>query len=447
MGAPNKRVLPLPVVTQLVNATPFPDASFMKLAASGEFHDVVLLSASCRLDGAQWQLMSTHRAAIAGDEYWNEADALASSLKRPGDYVVFKPATDVYVTGAAYAPDQAPRAEWGVALRVGANATGVGQQLERIHFTKLLHVTGPRYWKQGALGWSLSKPEAAARVPLSYEFAYGGWWRDPHNADADEALHQHGSNPSGSGVMAPSWAADAAAQGNTPQPPRYAPGGPIAGPQIGFPGDTLDTANTNQKPAGLGPIARHWEPRVKWAGTYSAKHLADGVKRGYSSYPPNFDPRYFQDAPTDQQISPYLRGDEWIDLIGLLKSGQSVRTRLPGFAIRVKLRDVDNVEHDAAMPLDTVHIDTDPAKGSGSGEPVELHMSWRISIPHSRKIKHVTLWRESLSDAPLQPAPGYTQIPSAAQPSAAERLKAWQQWRTEAERDGSYPQKRDEVRL
>lgn len=397
----------------IVNATPMLESQFMKLGKRGDFCDVVIVSGSFRLDATRWQLLAQHRPAEAADAYWDEADPLSSSIKRPGDYVVFKPATDVYVTGHAHvlsADPNATAAEWDVGLRIGR-----GEGSKDVLLNKSLHVTGPRWWARSLLGWTLSKPQAAHSVPLRYELAYGGWWRKPDVADADDALMRYPSNPSGSGFMAPSLIVDDGTDPRAQHPPRYRKGEPIVGPQIGYVGDTLDRVNDRYRPAGYGPIARHWEPRVNHAGNYAAKQLAEGAARGYNTYPEDFDERFFQDAPADQQLSPHLQGDEWIDLVGLIPGIPAIRTFLPDFTIRAQLRHEDATIRLTDMLLDTLHLETGGGVDGNSAEQAQaprLHLTWRLTLPHADRISTVTLYRRAISDAPLSPAPGFRQVPS-----------------------------------
>lgn len=397
----------------IVNGTPMLESQFMKLTKNGEFCDVVIVSGSFRLDGNRWQLLAQHRPAEAADEYWNEADPLTSSVKRPGDYVVFKPATDVYVTGHAHPPSNdltANAIEWDAALRIGR-----GEGTKNVLLNKSLHITGPRFWQRTVLGWALGKPTATRSAPLRYELAYGGWWRKPAVADADEAVVSYPGNPCGSGFMAPSLTAEAAGNPKVLHPPRYGKGEPMPGPQIGYVGDPLDRVNDRYRPAGYGPIARHWEPRVSLTGNYSAKQLAETPARGYNTYPADFDERFFQDAPADQQISPHLQGDEWIDLVGLIAGVPAIRTFLPDFTIRAQLRHEDTTVRLTDMLLDTLHLETG---GGGNDNPAEkaqaprLHLTWRLTLPHADRISAVTLYRRAISDAQLSPAPGFTSIPS-----------------------------------
>ena len=78
--------------------------------------------------------------------------------------------------------------------------------------------------------------------------------------------------------------------------------------------------------------------------------------------PDDFDWRYFQDAPPDQQIDA-LRGDEWIVLDGLHPTLPCVRTRLPSPAVSARVHGLVAPADEAGEPLalvaDTLAIDGD----------------------------------------------------------------------------------------
>ena len=55
----------------------------------------------------------------------------------------------------------------------------------------------------------------------------------------------------------------------------------------------------------LGPLGRHWQARVGFAGRYDDAWLAER----FPFLPTDFDERYFQSAPADQWTD-HLRGGE-----------------------------------------------------------------------------------------------------------------------------------------
>ncbi|MBK9265695.1 MAG: DUF2169 domain-containing protein [Polyangiaceae bacterium] len=83
------------------------------------------------------------------------------SLLEEDDLVPFKLGTDVLLRATSFAPN-GKASSWCAGLAVGA-------------LKKYVTVTGPRAWMHAPLlGWSLTPAVPVNRVPLRYEFAYGG---------------------------------------------------------------------------------------------------------------------------------------------------------------------------------------------------------------------------------------------------------------------------------
>lgn len=75
-------------------------------------------------------------------------------------------------------------------------------------------------------------------------------------------------------------------------------------PDVLFPGEDPST----QRVAGFGPVACHWAPRTRYTGTYDARWIDDRKPL----LPKDFNPHYFNAAPSDQQVDkPYLGGGEF----------------------------------------------------------------------------------------------------------------------------------------
>src|SRR5690606_21215410 len=82
-------------------------------------------------------------------------------------------------------------------------------------------------------------------------------------------------------------------------------------------------------PAGFGPISPDWEPRKTMMGTFGAAY----VEQYWPGFPGDFDPRYYNAAPPDQQVAGYLRGDEAIELENLHPVRSRFVTHLPGYRV------------------------------------------------------------------------------------------------------------------
>jgi len=220
-------------------------------------------------------------------EYTNPAEQATSSLKYDIDLVRTKTTTDVVVIGHAYAPNGRPATRLDVGFRVGP-------------VIKRLHVSGDRVWRGG----SITAPQSFVRMPLVYERAYGG--SDPRTR-AGDALQWDVRNPVGCGFVASSGRVD-----------------DVPLPNIEYPDQLITRLKDRPAPAGFGPICAHWQPRAAWAGTYDERWQRERLPL----LPDDFDDRYYQCAPVDQQAPQFLKGGEPVALINLTPAGE-LRFELP----------------------------------------------------------------------------------------------------------------------
>jgi len=235
-----------------------------------------------------------------------------SSVIEESDYAPYKPKCDIlFAHAVAHAPGAKPAARWPVGVRIGA-------------WQKRLAVTGPRRMERTRLGWTLGEPEAVAQVPIGYERAWGGTCQWPPDIDADEAqlLVREPRNPIGCGLADKAWLKKSKAAD-------------LDAPQIEAFGQPFDekAANAQRYPVvGLGAIGRWWSPRAERAGTYDEQWK----QQRWPRLPQDFDFRYWNGAPEDQQID-YPAGGEQVVLIGLHEGGE-VRFRLPRHAPFARVR-------------------------------------------------------------------------------------------------------------
>jgi hypothetical protein len=204
-----------------------------------------------------------------------------SSLRYEADLVPEKPTTDILLNAHAHAPGGKPSRRITVAFRVGT-------------LTKELCVHGPRVFHRAFWGMALSDPLPFVEQPIIYEWAYGGTYtRDP-------APHQHGMdqrNPVGKGFA------------TRDKHLLEQPGWSIEYPR----GNPADTG-----PAGFGPIASHWSPRLELAGTYNT----EWERTRKPLLPLDYDERFVLCAPPDQRPPKHLTGGEQVALVNLTPQGQ-----------------------------------------------------------------------------------------------------------------------------
>ena len=214
-----------------------------------------------------------------------------SSLVYEADLQWIKPCTDVLVNGSAWPAN-------------GRLATSVDVELTLGAINKRLRVFGDRRWQRGIAGATISEPQAFESMPITYERAYGGWDRSAPDP-ADHRLESR--NPVGTGFIHRSESSLG-----------------MHLPNVEYPNQLINSWKDRPEPAGLNAIDCAWSPRRELAGTYDDKWR----KSRFPLWAEDFDSRYGNCAPRDQQIQGFLRGGETISLINL-----SPRTYLSDISI------------------------------------------------------------------------------------------------------------------
>ena len=249
---------------------------------------------------------------------------------------------DVLVNGMAHAPEGRPAERVKVGVKLGP-------------WQKVFDVVGDRVWVRRGLTPGPSAPERFSNMPVTYDRAFGGLDdTDPEHASAFM------SNPVGRGY--------GAVRSN-----ERLLGRPVANTED--PRDPVMLPWGAYGPMSLGPVARGWQPRLGYAGTYD-QHWLDHV---FPFLPPDFDERHFQAAPRDQQIREPVGGEEVI-LLNLTPRGRT-RFRLPRVDMRVAFVPRDGTPEHVRATLDTVLIEPDQGL---------LCLVWRCSRPLRRDIFELT---------------------------------------------------------
>lgn len=310
------------------------------LGADGAMELITIVKEQFAVD-AQMRVTRTGDAEVRlADVPWDEDHPEASSIRFPADLSPRKPSTDVVVVGDAVTPDEAPRTELDVLVRVGP-------------VSRALRVFGMRVWYEGAAGLTLTTPQPFTRVPLRWELAFGGYDGSDPERPVEDAR-----NPLGRSV-----ARDARTLVDKP------------GPQIEDPQALFGISTTRPAPAGVGAIGRHWLPRRQYAGTYDALWT-----RTRMPLPPtDLDARFHQSAPPELVTPTYLRGGESVEVLHMNREG-ALRFELPRLAFFVGMKLLGGALTEFPPALDTVLL-----------RPTErlLEMTWRSVIPLPRRVLDV----------------------------------------------------------
>ena len=274
---------------------------------------------------------------VFADEHYG--DPGESSTRYESDFAPEKRFVDVLVNGHVYAPGggkNVPQCQ--AALRVG-------------RLSKILRVSGRRFWTQG-IRVGASSPKPLDKVALMYENAFGG-------VDTSHSAQRHQGaelrNPVGCGYRKSPKDGDAM-------------GHPV--PQLEYASDSPIAFKKPKAPASFGVVGRGWQPRIAFAGTYDAawlEHTAPFLPR-------DFDMRYFQTAPLDQQL-PSLPPGTMVQLAHLTPNG-AFTFLIPEVTIPVVYRFADREERPTMM-MDTLIIEPDASR---------FMMTWRCKVALGRKI-------------------------------------------------------------
>jgi hypothetical protein len=302
------------------NLTPFAHVALPSTGADAVDRLLVVVSARFELPrpGTSMQTppkLIEQKPVRLADEYNGEPDA--SSLRYEGQSAFDRPATDVLLLGQAWAPGGRAEKRVDVALVI-ANRR------------KTVAVIGERVWSQGVGALVATSPRAFVSMPLVYERAFGG--AEP--GDGPRSFEPR--NPVGRGFYRN--AAQALYQ-------------PL--PNLEDPRDLITSFSDRPAPMGFGPIARSWQPRLGYGGTYDQAWLEENAP----NWPADFDLRFFQAAPPDLAISPHLVGGEPVGLSGVSPDGD-IHFVLPMVRLLLKSYFRRRIER-KLMRLDCVEIEPD----------------------------------------------------------------------------------------
>lgn len=238
--------------------------------------------------------------------YADDDDERLLETTVPDDFADWKPRADVLLKGHCHTPRKSPLAECPVVFKVG-------------HWSKSVRVSGPRVWTDQGIGAKVTDPQPFTRMSLGWSSAFGG--------------PGYAKNPAGKGYRT-----------------REAP-------NLTAPRDVLSSSAEELEPAGFGPINPAWPQRAPKVGK---QYGADWKKTRAPFFAADFDWSYFNEAPADQSLEGYLRGDETLFFQNLHADAAIIEATLPGLAVRAFVRR-DGASGIAEVPLviDTLFADLD----------------------------------------------------------------------------------------
>lgn len=320
---------------ELLNATKMQAGYTMGMKPDGRELLVATVKGTFALpvNGEEPRLLDEQVPLVEADVFTGEPGF--SSPLYETDYAPMKPRCDVLLNGSAHGPGGRSASRVRVSLQVGPIA-------------KSFDVVGNRLWVASLIGAVASQPEPFTSMQITYDRAFGG----VDAAHPDPAKHRfYEFNHAGVGF-------------HSQTAREFIDGTPL--PNTEETGRLVENPRGPYRPMSFGAIGRAWTPRVKLAGTYDQNWI-DNI---FPFLPPDFDERYYQSAPEDQQMN-YPRGGEEVILRNLTPAG-STCFRLPPLNLPVVFyaRHGENKETNAVV--DTIVIEPD------------LHrfmLTWRSHVP------------------------------------------------------------------
>jgi hypothetical protein len=324
-------------------------------------HCVVAVKGTFRTNAkGELTLHEEQRPLVTADEHYG--DPATTSMRYECDFALRKSLTDVLVVGKAVAPNGQRVKDLPVALEVQGKRKSV-----------LVH--GDRAWVSALGMLGPSDPVAFTELPLTYERAWGGM--DDSRGETKVDLEPR--NPVGVGF-------------HPHRSNSQVVGRPV--PNLELAERAVTSPRERHEPVGFGCIGRAWKPRLELAGTYDAKWRDECAPY----LPADFDERFFQCAPRDQQF-PLFRGGERIRCLHMAEQ-EVVTYVMPGLDVPLTFRFVDGDVRRQAV-LDTVTLE--PHLGIAM-------LVYRASVPLRKKLpalREILVGQPKVEHAPEQAIVGY----------------------------------------
>lgn len=321
----------------IVSLCPLRVSGFTWQAHTGAYALTVIVKATFLLEPEELPLASKQEAVCDEETSW-DADP-RKSIRVPSDRAPYKARADVMLVGHAYAPRRQPVRSLIARIVVGEVDKSIEVWCDRgfrIRDNQLLE--GPRF----------------AEMSLAWEHAAGG-------SDTN--------NPVGMRFDA--------------TPDRY---GMVSLPNLQPVGISVSKRSDTFAPVAFGPIGSRWPARVQKLRRYVGGFRDPGWER--SALPADFDPGYFQSAPSDQLVDE-IRPNERIVLENLHPEHARLVTALPGVRPRAIVDRATGEREEIRVVGDTLWIDTDRKL---------CCVVWRgrIGLRHAAELGRIAVWVDGM---------------------------------------------------
>lgn len=330
---------------EIVNAAKHTVADInVALDNEGREHLVLAIKATYRIpaNDKKPRPLIPAQPLLTADSYVGDPGTTAPLAEH--DFCLRKQKCDVVFNASAHAPDGRPVKTLTVAAKVGSMA-------------KQLRVCGSRNWLPAVLGWQASEMQPFTSMPLHYGNAFGGMHFWQH--DGQTQIEMYMDNGVGTGYASKA-------------PVNLVAGLPL--PSLLVPGDEVRKPDDGVRPVAFSALPRNHPQRRRYAGTYDDNWR----QNDFPLLPRDFDIRYHQSVPEDQQID-FPRGGEEVMLQHMMPGRPAVRFRLPrldNMPVQVLTVDYQVIKPDVVV--DTLYFEPDEGRFS---------VVWRVTLPIKRKLK------------------------------------------------------------
>ncbi|NUO50910.1 MAG: DUF2169 domain-containing protein, partial [Polyangiaceae bacterium] len=293
---------------EVVSLLQFPATAFRWRFGSGGYRVTVVTKATYDLKPLKAELATGNPVPIARTDDPFDGDP-SRSLRVASDLAPYKLRPEVLVTGSAYAPDGRP-----VRSLVARAVVGEMEKAVEVLSDRSVSIQG-----------ALREGPMFTKMPIVYERAAGG----------PDSWNLAGISPTNQDVSGAS------------RLPNIVP--------VGTPFQATDVL-----PTGMGPIAPHWALRSDLLRSH-ASTWRHGVYGSDIVVPDDLDLRYFNSAPSDQQLDGAMPGGLHLILENLHPSGARLSTYLPEIRPNV-VATIGARRETVPMIADTVAVDTDASR-------------------------------------------------------------------------------------
>ena len=317
---------------QVKTNTDFSAQGYFMRDRAGAEHWVAALRASFSIgDGGLVKISDAQDPVLLAPAY---ADDEAGELTSESDIAPFRPKPDFIMRGTACLPDMEGARALEASVSIGA-------------MTKRSAVTCPRMLRKRGGRLSVEQGDPFGGIELTWRNSLGG--ADRFAKPGGEAETEW-ANPVGRG-WTKRWR-------DLPE------GADIMLPMIEEASDRIQPDRPLPAPFGFGAVQPHWLPRRQYAGTYDA-----AWQKGRAPLlPDDFDDRFYQSAPADQQLD--LKGGEEVLAVNLSPDGP-FSFRLPQIILEATTR-IGREKHETRLRLISVELDT---------KLKTLAMVWNTLVP------------------------------------------------------------------